>query len=85
MEEDKKCENISQTEGVNASEKRRNEKIYFSCAIEELFFETDSQSKANFKKYFNLFLNEEMVNIEDFNYHKFTVLHSHVQINTLNY
>lgn len=78
MEEDKKSENISQTEGVNASEKKKNEKMCFSCTIEDLLFETDPQSKAHFKKYFELFLNEEIVNIEDFNYHKFTVLQSHV-------
>jgi hypothetical protein len=79
MEEDKKCD-FRQDEGVNAAEKKKNEKYYYSCAIEELYFETESNSKTNFKKYFQLFLNEESLNIEDFNYHKFTILQSHVTI-----
>ena len=78
MEEDKKGENISHYEGVNASEKKKTDKIAFSCPNEDFLFEADSQQKDNLlQENFRQFISEN-VEIEDFNYHKFSILHSHV-------
>lgn len=79
IEENNNSENISHMEGVNANERKKIEKLAFSCTSQEYQIEVDTQSKiiTTLDPIFNNFISEEKIIIDDFNYHNYSIMRSH--------